>query len=140
VLSAQPDFMVVGEACNGDEALKLIVQLHPDVLLLDLCMPIVSGLDVLRCLWESDSDVRTIVLSVELEAQQIPRFLKLGVRGFVPKGSPSAILFNSIRAVMTGEYWIHSQSVSNPDQMQRSRQQRRPKISNFGLTGRNSKL
>jgi two-component system nitrate/nitrite response regulator NarL len=138
MLNDERDFHVVGEAANGDEALKLVEQLHPDLILLDLNMPVTSGIDVLRFLAESRSKVRTIVLSVEPKEEEILIALKLGTRGFVLKDSASTTLFNSIRAVMTGQYWMYSKSASSPDQILKqfgdSANLTKPK--KFGLTDR----
>jgi two-component system nitrate/nitrite response regulator NarL len=138
MLNDERDFHVVGEAANGDEALKLVEQLHPDLILLDLNMPVTSGIDVLRFLAESRSKVRTIVLSVEPKEEEILIALKLGTRGFVLKDSASTTLFDSIRAVMTGQYWMYSKSASSPDQILKqfgdSANLTKPK--KFGLTDR----
>jgi two-component system nitrate/nitrite response regulator NarL len=117
LLADQQEFEVVGEASNGDEALKLVEQLQPDLLLLDLSMPSVSGMDVLRLLPESRSNVRTIILTVALRDDEIPIALKLGARGFVLKDSGSVTLFESIKAVMAGQYWINAQSVASSQQV-----------------------
>jgi two-component system nitrate/nitrite response regulator NarL len=138
MLNDERDFHVVGEAANGDEALKLVEQLRPNLILLDLNMPVTSGIDVLRFLAESRSNVRTIVISVEPKEEEILIALKLGARGFVLKDSASTTLYNSIRAVMTGQYWMYSKSASGPDQIlkQFGDSANLAKSKKFGLTER----
>lgn len=115
ILSSEPDFLVVGEASNGDEALKLVSQLHPDILLLDLCMPVKNGMEVLQSLFGSASSVRTIILSVGLKEKEFSKALKLGARGIVFKESASNMLFKCIRSVIAGQFWINSRSIPNPE-------------------------
>jgi DNA-binding NarL/FixJ family response regulator len=106
LLSGQPEFKVAGEAGDGDEALRLVQRLKPDILLLDLLMPKKSGMEVLKRLAASGNRVRTIVLSAAAEGDEISRMFELGARGLILKDSPAAMLFKSIRAVMKGQYWI----------------------------------
>jgi two-component system, NarL family, nitrate/nitrite response regulator NarL len=109
----EPEFKVVGEAHNGDEAIELVSRLRPDILLLDFLMPKGNGIDVLRALSESNNNVRTIILSGALEGDDISKAFELGARGFVTKDATTSMLFKSIRAVMAGQYWIGRQSVGN---------------------------
>src|SRR5947207_1923242 len=81
----EPDFTVAGVAADGQEALKLIGELHPDILLLDLMMPRMSGLETLRELWNSPQPVLTIVLTASIAKEQIVQALQLGARGIVLK-------------------------------------------------------
>ena len=84
---------MVGEACDGDEVLKFVEQFQPDILRLDLLMPKVSWMDVLRSLAESHSKVRTILLSGAVEEDEISRTFELGARGLVLKDSATNMLF-----------------------------------------------
>jgi DNA-binding NarL/FixJ family response regulator len=117
LLSEQKEFQVVGEASNGDDVLKLVARLQPHLLLLELSMRGIAWKDVLRSLAELHSDVRTIILTVALKNDEIPVALKLGARGFVVKDSDANTLVKSIKAVMRGQYWIHSNSVSSSDEI-----------------------
>jgi DNA-binding NarL/FixJ family response regulator len=139
VLDADPGFLVVGEACNGEETLKQVGLLDPDILLLDWQMPKISDKDVLRSLSISGTRARTILLTAEIEMEQISELLEIGVRGLVLKESSSSVLFKSIRCVMAGQYWIIRDSFANLDEtLNRSRspgsKNKRPK--NYGLTRR----
>ena len=138
LLAGEPEFLVVGEAGDGDEVLELVDKLQPDVLLLDRLMPKVNGMEVLRALVESHSNVRTILLSGAVEEEESSRAFELGARGVVLKDSATSVLFKSIRAVIAGQYWVGQQSAANLvdtlKQDKSSARNARPK--NYGLTPR----
>lgn len=113
LLEAEREFEIVGEACDGIEAVALARQLKPEILLLDLAMPRRPGLEALRELASESSSVRVILLTAAAEKEQIVEALQLGARGVVLKDSATQILLKSIRAVMNGEYWVGRESVSN---------------------------
>ncbi len=113
LLEAEPWLQVVGEASDGSEAIALAKQLQPDVLLLDLAMPRVPGLEALREMARASSPVRTILLTASAERAQILEALQLGARGIVLKESATQVLFRSIRAVMAGQYWVERESVAD---------------------------
>jgi two-component system nitrate/nitrite response regulator NarL len=139
LLAGKPELQVVAEACDGNEALKLIEKLRPDILLLDMSMPKVSGMDVLRSLAESSNHttMHTILLSGALEGEEITRAIELGARGIVLKDSAAQMLFKSIAAVMAGEYWIGRQSFANCiEALKQHRHTAKKTPKNFGLTAR----
>ncbi len=113
LLEAEPGFEVVGEAADGGEAVQLVQKVKPDILLLDLAMPKMPGLETLRELMGSAASVRTILLTAAIEKRQIVEALQLGARGIVMKESATEVLLKSIRSVMAGQYWIGRESVSN---------------------------
>ena len=138
VLRNEGEFTVVGEATDGRQALEMIQNLHPDVLLLDLVMPELTGLDTLRELSNSPTPVRTILLTAAIEKEQIAQALQLGARGIVLKDASTLTLLDSIRTVMSGEFWIGQAKVADlvsalraymPSADDEQRKQ-------FGLTGR----
>jgi two-component system nitrate/nitrite response regulator NarL len=142
LLEAEPKFAVVGEACDGAEAIKLTRQLKPDILLLDLAMPRHPGLEALREMSTAPAgshSVRVILLTAAAEKNQIVEALQLGARGVVLKDSATQLLLKSIETVMGGEYWVGRESVSNLVQylrnlVQSSGEEARQK--KFGLTPR----
>ncbi|MGA9641256.1 MAG: response regulator transcription factor [Terriglobales bacterium] len=141
LLEAETDMKVVGEACDGFEAVKLAAEIKPDILLLDLAMPRHTGLDALRDLSANAkaSPVRIILLTAAVEKKQIVEALQLGARGVVMKDSATQLLLKSIHAVMAGEYWVGRESVSNLVQYLRNLMQstnEESKQKKFGLTPR----
>jgi DNA-binding NarL/FixJ family response regulator len=106
LLESEPGFEVVGEAGTTKEALRLVAELAPDILLLDLAMPDGSGLDVLRELDLSDASVRTVLLTASADKQQMLDALRLGARGLLLKDSATALLYKCVRHVMAGQYWF----------------------------------
>jgi two-component system, NarL family, nitrate/nitrite response regulator NarL len=113
LLESEGEFKVIGEACDGVEAVTMARQLIPEIMLLDLAMPRRQGLETLRELASDARSVRVILLTAAAEKEQIVEALQLGARGVVLKDSATQILLKSIRAVMNGEYWVGRESVSN---------------------------
>jgi DNA-binding NarL/FixJ family response regulator len=111
-LSASPDFEIVGEAQDGRSAVEQAETLHPDILLLDLLMPNLPGIDALHELAGRRSEGRTIVFSSTVGPQQIVQALQAGARGILSKGRISD-LERAIRSVLDGNYWVEGREVSN---------------------------
>lgn len=100
LLDLEEDMEVVGKANNGEEILKLIEQLQPDVCIMDIEMPIKTGLDAAEEL--KDSDCKVIILTTFARSGYFERARKAGVNGYLLKDSPSEELANSIRVIMDG--------------------------------------
>jgi DNA-binding NarL/FixJ family response regulator len=103
LLATQKDFEVVGKAGTGTEALELVNQSHPDVLVLDLFMPNTDGFEVLRTLDKAGSRVASVVLTGSENQPDYVQVVRLGARGLVLKGEGPERLFAAIRAVASGE-------------------------------------
>src|SRR5205823_6913587 len=112
LLATQEDFRIIGEASDGKEAIALANELRPDVLLLDLAMPRVPGMEVLRELAHQDIAVRTILLTAAIQPFAVTTALQLGARGIVLKASPPELLLKSIRSVCEGQFWVGSEAVN----------------------------
>jgi two-component system nitrate/nitrite response regulator NarL len=142
LLESEGDMKVIGEACDGHEAVKMATSLNPDILLLDLAMPHHTGLDAIRDMSQGGAgvgSVRIILLTAAVEKKQIVEALQLGARGVVLKDSATQLLLKSIHAVMSGEYWVGRESVSNlvvylRNLMQSTNEETKQK--KFGLTPR----
>jgi len=103
LLNTQPDFVVEGTAANGQQALELVQQRHPDVLVLDLFMPDFDGFDVLRTLDRAGSRVATVVLTGSESEMDYVQVVRLGGRGLVIKSDEPEKLFAAVRAVAQGD-------------------------------------
>jgi len=102
MLETQPDFEIVGSAATGNDALALVAASRPDVLMLDLEMPLPDGVGVLRQLRADGSQVRVIVFTVFDTDERIIAAVEAGAKGYLLKGVPRAEIFAAIRAVHAG--------------------------------------
>ena len=108
----EPGFELVGEASNGLDTLEVLAKTKPDVLLLDLAMPKLSGMEVLRKLSRARLPMKVIMLTAAIEQPQITEALRLGARGVVMKDSATQMLVKSIHCVLEGQYWVGRDNVS----------------------------
>jgi len=102
ILSTQPDFDVVGEACDGKETLRRVHELAPDVLLLDLEMPQMDGVSVLLALRNGHAAVRVIVFTAFDTDERILAAVRAGAQGYLLKGAPRDEIFAAVRVVHAG--------------------------------------
>ena len=112
LLETNEDFDIIGEATNGAEAVAMTQQNLPDVLLLDVSMPGMTGFDVLRQI-TGLQNVRTIMLTAAITKSDIVQALQLGARGVVWKDVGAEILCKSIRCVMNEQLWVSRETVSH---------------------------
>ena len=113
MLMANPDFEVVGEAEDGDEAVTQTLELEPDILLLDLAMPKLPGLEAMRAIMSRSPRVKILLLTSTISTQQIIEALQIGARGIVLKDSVAGDLGEALKSVLNGDYWIGGKRVIN---------------------------
>lgn len=106
LLADIPDVEVVGEASDGEQAVRLASELRPNVLFLDVAMPGMSGLEALALINESEPEVRVVILSMHDSEEHVLRALKLGAVGFMLKDAAPEELVQAIRAVNQGHTWL----------------------------------
>ena len=99
-------FEVVGEADSGEDAVRVVRSVRPDLLLLDLRMPRMSGIDSLRELTPIDNTLRTILLAGTIDRTQLLTAVHLGARGLLLKDATTEVLFEAIACVVAGRYWL----------------------------------
>jgi two-component system nitrate/nitrite response regulator NarL len=143
VLEVSRGFQVVGEAEDGKMAAELVGETNPDILLMDLLMPNLPGLEALRAITTAGTEVRTILLCSAISAKQVLEALQLGARGVVLKKRVAELL-PALDAVMRGQYWIESRNVSNVvqivQQLGAANLQPAELQSRFGLTARETEI
>jgi len=107
ILSAEPDFELVGEAATGEEAVALAAALKPDIVLLDIGMPGMNGMEAARLIVEQTPGVRIIVLTVYDDEAYLQQCLEIGAAGYVLKQAADTELVAAIRAVQRGQSFIY---------------------------------
>jgi two-component system response regulator NreC len=108
LLNSQADLEVVGEAASGIEVIALAETLQPDLILLDLSMPSLGGLDALRALRHIAPGSRILILTMPDDPQYLRQALKNGAAGYVLKRAADIELLSAVRAVLQGEVYVHS--------------------------------
>jgi two-component system response regulator NreC len=106
ILSAHADLQVVGEAANGREAVELAAKLRPDIVLLDVQMPELNGMEATRKMVAANPRIRILVLSMHKEAVYVREMLRAGARGYILKDAIDTELLSAIRSVANGDGYI----------------------------------
>ncbi|HEX2565864.1 MAG TPA: response regulator transcription factor [Burkholderiales bacterium] len=106
LLEAETDLRVVGTARNGQEAVREAKRLAPQVLLMDVAMPVMGGIDAARAVHEARPDIGVIFLSVQDGSSVVHRALEAGARGYLSKECSAAELLKAIRAVAAGKRYF----------------------------------
>src|SRR5215467_8458676 len=112
ILEAQPDMEIVGEAGNGREAVELAGQLRPDVVVMDVAMPELNGIEAARRLVDTMPHAKVLALSMHKDSVYVREILRAGARGYLLKDSVAADLVAAVRSIAMGESWL-SPAVSN---------------------------
>lgn len=110
LLQRNPDFAVVGEAADGEQTLQLFQQLEPDLLLLDLSMPKMDGLDCLREIKSRWPGAKVIVLTMHEDENYIKQAMQAGAAAYVHKSAADTDLFKAIEAVQAGQLYLSQQN------------------------------
>lgn len=106
MLSGLKKFKIVGQASSGEEAINLSRELRPDVVLLDIIMPGMNGIEAARWIKEVDGKIRVIILSMEVSRDYVTAAIKSGVDGYLPKNIGKEILGEAIQTVIKGERYF----------------------------------
>lgn len=109
LLQRNPDLLVVGEAADGEETLRLFGQLEPDILLLDLSMPNMDGMECLREIKSRRPDAKVIVLTMHEDENYIRQAMQAGASAYVQKSAADTDLFKAIEAVQACELYLSQQ-------------------------------
>ena len=113
ILVAIPESQIVGECSDGEAALRMVRTNTPDLLLLDLAMPKMSGIEVLRALRLTNATFKTLVLAATVDRRQTLEILQLGAHGILLKDAVAERLATACRAVISGGYWLGDQTVTD---------------------------
>jgi two-component system, NarL family, response regulator NreC len=106
LLAAEPDFQIAGEAGDGLEALRLVKELQPDALVLDLMMPVLNGLEVTRRVSQRSPQTRVVILSMHANEAYVLEALRAGAAAYVLKESTSEELVRAVRAAVAGQRYL----------------------------------
>lgn len=108
LLNAQPDMEVVGEATDGEQAIRQSLRVGPDVVLMDITLPGLGGLEATRQIKRQNPKIRILALTVHEEEEYLHKMLCAGADGYVPKKAADIELLQAIRATYRDEHYIHS--------------------------------
>jgi two-component system response regulator NreC len=106
ILAAHPEFEIVGEAEDGREAIERAERLNPDVVLMDISMPVLKGFDATRRITKALPDMKVLILTVYDDEELVARCLDAGAAGYILKDSPPAQLTYAIQAVHQGQQYM----------------------------------
>lgn len=106
ILELEDDIMVIGQASNGEEAVKLVIQHKPDVVLMDINMPGTNGIQAIKQLKQCRHESKIIVLTIHQDREYLFKTLQLGAEGYVLKDAEASVLVEAIRSVHTGQSYI----------------------------------
>jgi DNA-binding NarL/FixJ family response regulator len=106
-------FEVIGEAGSGEDTVRVVQSVKPDLLVLDLSMPRLSGIEALRQIEGQPNCTRTLLLTGTITRNDLFSAVQLGARGILLKDSSTELLFEAMMSVMTGRYWLGQMLVND---------------------------
>lgn len=107
LLGGEEDLCIIGEASTGDEAVRLVVKIQPDVVVMDLGMPGMSGLEAIREIRRQAPQTRIVVLTMHSGRELVMQAIQAGCDGYVPKSAAHTSLLQAVRAVHAGQRFLH---------------------------------
>ena len=107
LLNAEPDLQVVGEASTGDEALQLVIELSPDLVLMDISMPELGGIEATRRIVDAMPGTRVLILTVHEDVSLVREAIDVGAAGYILKRAVKPEMINAIHTVLRGDVYIH---------------------------------
>ena len=142
LLENQSDFVIVGETGTGRGAMQLAQQLQPDVILMDITLPDISGIDATRQLQNEGNPAKVIALTIHEDEQFFFQMLQAGASGYVPKRAAPADLLDAIRTVHKGDVYIyqHLTKILVNDFLNRANEEPEKKEAMDGLTPREQEI
>lgn len=108
LLNAQPDIEVIAEAADGKETVRRSLEMAPDIVIMDITMPGLSGLEATREIKKHNPEIKVLVLTVHEDESYLYQMLRAGASSYVPKKAADTELLDAIRATYRGENFIHS--------------------------------
>jgi two-component system response regulator NreC len=107
LLASEPDYLVVGEAEDGERAVQLATELQPDVILMDIGMPGLNGYEATKLIKESQPQINILVLTMHRSEEYFFQMLEAGASGYVLKGAETNELIRAVRTVANGEVFLY---------------------------------
>src|SRR5204863_4201035 len=105
LIEREPDLQVVGEAANGEEAILLAESVYPDILIMDIRMPKLNGIDASKLLMAKNPDLKILIFSLYDNVEYVVQALNLGAKGYLLKDASNKIFLDAIRAVNKNEFY-----------------------------------
>ncbi len=107
ILNSQPDIEIVGEAANGEEAVEKADELRPDVILMDIAMPVMNGLKATEIIKKKYPDINILTLTIHEDDRYFFKILEAGASGYFLKGGSSAELISALHTVREGQVFLY---------------------------------
>ncbi|RIN24745.1 response regulator transcription factor [Staphylococcus succinus] len=133
LIELNDQFEVIGEAENGESAIEKVAQLKPDIILIDLYMPIMNGLDAIRII-KNNHDIPIIILTTYNEDNLLVEGIELGVNGYLLKDTDSEKLFHTMEAAVRGELLLQSDIMNRYKKDKVDQQQKENAINSLALS------